>query len=318
MADNVPDVEKSHSELRAVEFDLDELRQFDPSCITVEAVEPVHSRFHKYGGACILLRNTITREECKYLIKEMGRDMKPVQYRHDYRRNDRCVFDSRNLADLLWERIRPFAEEFVVCVDPDPARQRLLGDDFSDDCPDALRLGYGSEGAWHPNCLNECLRFCRYQPGGFFRAHCDGCFQRSEDERSLFTCMFYLDGDFEGGATRFLDIDSTLKVDTYLKIAAEDQVLATVVAEPGLCILFFQQGLLHEGADLQGGVKHILRTDVMCRRDPATKMQRTPQQLEAMKLVNEAQKAEADHECDKAASLYRRAFKMDPNLERMF
>merc|ERR1712232_1171488 len=108
-----------------------------------------------------------------------------------------------------------------------------------------------------------------------------------------------------GGATRFLDIEngSGCKDDQF-KPAPEDQVLASVAPEPGLCMLFFQPGLLHEGEDLVAGEKYILRTDMMFRRDPNTKPQRTPQQIEALDLVRRAQAAEERRECDLACTLY--------------
>jgi len=260
-------------------------------------------------------------------------DLERVQYRHDYRCNDRCIFDSRDLADVLWARVRPFAEGLVIGADTDDAsKQRLLSAEDTGSsqeasrgaeeaparCPEELQIGYGRGGVWKPVGLNECLRFCRYSPGGFFRAHCDASFKRSEEEMSLFTCMFYLDGGLEGGATRFLKIDSTLNQETALLPAAEDQVLATVQPEPGLCLLFFQPGLLHEGEDLRQGIKHILRTDVMFRREPGTGPQRTPDEEKALQLAREAEVAEANGECDRACQLYRRAFKLDPKLERCF
>merc|ERR1712129_546900 len=61
------------------------------------------------------------------------------------------------------------------------------------------------------------------------------------------------------------------------KLAADDQVLASLQPEAALCLLFFQPGLLHEGEDVKEGSKHILRTDVMFRRDPGTGPTRTPQ-----------------------------------------
>lgn len=276
------------------------------------------------------LRGVFTQEECRYLISNLtsSGDLEQVSYRHDYRRNDRCVFDSKELADMLWTRVRPFAEALAVSADPsDPSKQRLLraeaaGESGSDgspgECPEELQIGYGRGGVWRPVGLNECLRFCRYSPGGFFRAHCDASFRRSEEEMSLFTCMFYLDGGLEGGATRFLKFDRTLSPEASLLPAAEDDVVATVQPEPGLCLLFFQPGLLHEGEDLKQGVKHILRTDVMFRRDPGSGPQRTPQEEEAWSLAQQAQAAEAAGECDRACQLYRRAFKLDPKLERLF
>jgi len=229
---------------------------------------------------------------------------------------------------VLWRRVEPIARALAIVAEPsNPAGQRLLEprevqkvQQGEEDAayPEELRVGYGHEGTWRPVGLNECLRFCRYNPGGFFRPHCDACFKRSEEEMSLFTCMFYLDGGFASGATRFLNPGGILTDENYLKLATEDQVMASLEPEAGLCLLFFQPGLLHEGEDVREGSKHILRTDVMFRRDPGTGPSRTPQEQEAWRLVQEAQAAEAAADCDRACQLYRRAFKLDPNLERAF
>jgi hypothetical protein len=263
----------------------------------------------------MLLKNALTKPECRYLIEQMDKDMEQVRYRQDYRRNDRTVYDSPALTELLWKRVQPFCSGLSVCVDADPSKQRLLSEEAGD-CPHDLRAGFGKEGVWHPTGLNECLRFCKYNPGDFFRKHCDGCFVRSEDEQSLFTCMFYLNGGFGGGATRFLGPSSS-NIASQFKLADDSEVLASVAPEPGMCMLFFQPGLLHEGEDLHSGLKYLLRTDVMFRRDPATKVQRTMQQAKAMDLVQQAQAAEERGECDLACSLYRRAFKLDPDIEQM-
>lgn len=301
-------------------FNLDVFDGFDHGSIVVEPVEPVDSNFGSFGGKCLLLRNVLTPEECRHMIHNMSTAMamEPVAYRHEYRRNDRCVADSPELAEVLWRRIRPIAEGLTVRALPDASQQHLLSRGGpTGECPHELRLGYGEEGIWRPVGLNECFRFCRYKSGGFFRAHCDGRFRRSEDEQSLFTCMFYLDGQHDGGATRFLRIDGCLTEDTYLQPAAGDQLLASVPPEAGSCILFFQPGLLHEGEDLRAGEKHILRTDVMFRRDADTRPRFTPEQAEARSLLRQAEEAEAACECDRAVSLYRRAFRLDPRLERM-
>merc|ERR1740121_2900851 len=130
--------------------------------------------------------------------------------------------------------------------------------------------------------------------------------------------MFYLDGQHDGGATRFLQVDQEMSLENQYKLANDNEVLASVTPEPGLCILFFQPGLMHEGEDLHSGVKHILRTDMMFRRDPDSKPLSSPRTAEARRLARQAQDAEERGECDLAVSLYRRAFKLDPKLERMF
>lgn len=309
---------KSHADGNAFAFDLSQFASFEPSAIKVEIVEPVDSMYKRFGGRCLLLRNVLTPSETKYLIQDMDKHMERVRYRQDYRRNDRSIFESPELAELLWKRVQPFASGLSVIVDEDPSKQRLVSED-ADHCPDQLRVGFGKEGVWHPVGLNECLRFCKYNVGDFFRKHCDQPFQRSEDEQSLFTCMFYLNGDFGGGSTRFLHFpeNETATIESQFKLAHDAEVLASIEPEPGSCILFFQPGLWHEGADIHSGVKYILRSDVMYRRDPATKKQRTPKQAQAMELLQQAQAAEERRECDLACRLYRRAFKLDPDIEQM-
>lgn len=59
----------------------------------------------------------------------------------------------------------------------------------------------------------------------------------------------------------------------------------------------------------------------MCRRDPTTKPARTEKQIEALSLALKAQALEAGsdpEELKRACELYRRAFKLDPKLERVF
>lgn len=318
----------SHSGGLPVAFSLEPFASFDASQIVVEPVEPVDALYGRFGARCLVLRGALSPEECRYLIAGLSAEpMEQVAYRSDYRLNDRLVYESAPLAEVLWSRVRHIAESLAVHADPQhPETQRLAdgeraaADGPPADCPEELRLPYGQGGLWRPTGLNECLRFCRYNPGGFFRAHCDAIFRRSDEEMSLFTCMFYLDGggSFAGGATRFLKLDCTLTDENYLKLAKEDQVLTSLAPEAGMCLLFFQPGLLHEGEDVLEGSKHILRTDVMFRREPGTGPSRTPQEQEAWLLVQEAAAAEAAFECDKAAQLYRRAFKLDPKLERAF
>ncbi len=106
---------------------------------------------------------------------------------------------------------------------------------------------------WRAVGLNERLRFYRYEPGQYFRWHHDGPFVRGADERSLLTVMLYLDHDFVGGGTEF-------------ERSRGDIVRVTPAA--GM-VLVFDHPIVHQGAPVERGVKHVLRTDVMYRRDAA-------------------------------------------------
>jgi hypothetical protein len=97
-----------------------------------------------------------------------------------------------------------------------------------------------------PVGLNERFRGYRYTPGQRFAPHYDGAFVRDAAEASLLTFLLYLDDGCRGGATAFLDHDRA------------------VPPRAGRAV-WFQHALLHEGAEVTAGVKHVLRSDVMYR-----------------------------------------------------
>lgn len=104
-------------------------------------------------------------------------------------------------------------------------------------------------GTWRATGLNERLRFYRYETGQRFAWHGDGAFEREDGERSQLTLMLYLSGGFEGGETEF-------------------RVVPPVAVRPeaGMA-LWFAHRVLHQGAAVTRGVKYVLRTDVMYRRE---------------------------------------------------
>jgi predicted 2-oxoglutarate/Fe(II)-dependent dioxygenase YbiX len=103
----------------------------------------------------------------------------------------------------------------------------------------------------HAVGVNERFRGYRYEPGQRFAPHRDGCFRRSADEQSELTLMVYLNADFTGGATTFLDAG------------------VAVQPRPGMALLF-QHNLEHEGSVVHTGAKYALRTDVMYARRAGT------------------------------------------------
>jgi len=94
--------------------------------------------------------------------------------------------------------------------------------------------------------LNERFRFYKYQPGHRFKPHQDGSYRRGPGEWSEYTFMVYLNEDMEGGATNFKDI--------------------SIKPETGMALIFKHE-LPHEGAKVTAGLKYVLRSDVMYRRN---------------------------------------------------
>ena len=132
----------------------------------------------------------------------------------DVRNNERVMFDDVDLAMRLFTRIGRSLPT-ILCA------MRAVG-------------------------VNERFRCYRYQPGQQFAAHFDGAYERNAQERSLLTLIVYLNDDFQGGSTAFLDfgLDAIPKTGT---------------------ALLFQHLLLHEGCVVHSGVKYAMRSDVMYR-----------------------------------------------------
>lgn len=169
------------------------------------------------------VREVFSAAECREwiaLAEAIGFESAPITtgsgfvHAPEIRNNTRVMLDDSERAAALWERVRPYVPATIE-------RWRVLG-------------------------LNERLRFYRYDPGQYFRWHCDGCFERSADERSHITLMVYLNADMTGGATEFDGLES-------------------VVPETGKA-LFFQHAIFHQGSRVTSGRKYVLRTDVMYRR----------------------------------------------------
>jgi len=147
------------------------------------------------------------------------------QMRKDVRNNERVLFEDHALAQSLFEKVRSHvpAELPERHAPPDAPMWRAVG-------------------------LNERFRVYRYHVGQQFKPHFDGCFIREDGvEESALTFMIYLDDDFVGGQTAFLDHG------------------VSIAPKTGMA-LFFHHPILHEGCVIERGVKHVLRTDVMYRR----------------------------------------------------
>jgi len=112
---------------------------------------------------------------------------------------------------------------------------------------------------WDAVGLNECWRLAKYLEGDRFGAHCDTNFERTDDERSMYTVNIYMNDvpKAAGGATRFYS-------------ARRDQEAVVEVApKVGLGVCFRQppeEELVHDGQELTAGLKYLFRSDVMYRR----------------------------------------------------
>ena len=184
------------------------------------------------GGLGVILHDSLTPDECRAVVdatEKVGYEgAKNYCFMYNNRWNDRFMADDAQLAEFLWERVKEFTPKRVEAF----------------------------ERTWEVDGLNSRFRFCKYLggEGHYFGPHTDGMYTADLDHRSLFTCMFYLNGGpyFKGGLTNFID-HKTRKVNH------------SIVPAPGLCVIFRQVDLrtYHEGTQVTSGLKYIMRTDVM-------------------------------------------------------
>ena len=149
----------------------------------------------------------------------------------------RCVIDSQRFADRLWARL-------AVSAAMQPVKQLLKQ----------------SNPGWNPVGLNSVFRFLRYGPGDYFRPHRDSHFvPEVNDARhgrvtSFQSLLLYLDAPEKGG-------------ESYFPLPGVGR--AKVSPLPGRALVF-DHGLMHGGADLKQGAKHLIRTDVVYACPPGT------------------------------------------------
>jgi len=227
-------------------------------------------------NGCIYIPNVLDANECAAWRQALERFLEPDRPGfQEYQLRSRCVFNDKSLAAELFLRILSAIKNWEIVIDAEGACRLRNGEsgESIDICPDEFRLDPGLEGVWSVKGLHEYLRFVKYPQGGFLAKHCDAMYRKSDDERSFFTCMFYLNGNLDGGSTRFLKTgrDAAINGSGPFEAAHEDEVVCTVTPEMGSCLIFFQPGLLHEGEELRSHEKYILRSDVMFQQIPSAK-----------------------------------------------
>ena len=224
-----------------------------------------------------LVDGLFSPEECTVLLAHAeAHGFGTTHYEPTYRGNLRLTTIDKTLADAVWERLRESVPSSLTLSKPESEAER--GDLWWEQYPDA-------DGVWEACGLNECWRLAKYRAGDRFLCHCDEAFVRTTDngrtsdgradggatrEMSMLTVNIYMNGDFEGGRTRFFlrqDWWEQFGANYRLKEGAEAD--AAVVPAPGRCLLFQQppgRGYYHDGEAVFSGCKYLFRSDVMYRK----------------------------------------------------
>jgi len=190
------------------------------------------------------LDNVLSGAECEEMIKEtvFGRRFRGGGRNFD-RNNQRCIIDSQERVDLIWERIKNYI--------PQTWGWGRCRADWREGGAGYPRKNYIPQ-TWkshHVVGLNERMRFLKYSPGEYFKPHLDGSYETPDGkERSFITIQLYLNEGFEGGNTTFMSDGTSNNLGVVPKIGR---------------ILVFQHDILHEGSMLVKGAKYTMRTDVM-------------------------------------------------------
>lgn len=227
-------------------------------------------------------------------------------------------------------------------------------------------------GKWQPAFCNPIFEMLSYPVGGCFRPHVDanlmykeridelrnqfhGNVQVSVDpdrlsSRSLYTILVYLTGKqdesdinppFAGGATNFLENSYSEKLlysddDGNIEQSVK-RIFATVLPVRGTALIFYQRGLLHEGADVSENQaramlaneylskKIILRSDVFFSNkearastggvlaedcQPSSHRVNDADRTRAEALIEQSEEYEESGDFETAANLYEQAMEI--------
>lgn len=263
--------------------------------------------------------NVLSKEECSSLCKVVdasdslnfwsphGRDNEQIRM---YRDADTIEVISATFAGQIWARVFSLANDF-------------LGLEVADDESDA---NWERElvGKWRPSALNHDLLFAKYPSGGAFAPHTDGRAVHDFNTRSFYSVIVFLNTipKGSGGGTRFYVDDAVNQLKTSVNSDGKthwstDAALATseVDAVAGR-MLIFHQALVHEGMPpCCPHVKYIIRSDVMSARSPA--LCDSAADREAYAVFKQAEDLAEAGQVDEAMPLFRRAFKMSPEMARI-
>lgn len=203
--------------------------------------------------------------------------------------------DQKRIVQRLKERNEGLAEDFFQLLKPLlPTQIELTEDDFE--------LGAFSNGVWNFVGVNEMISFYRYTAGGCFSKHRDGIFYRNQDCRSLQTVLVYLSADYTGGRTAlYSDEDPSFSLDIEPEVGS------------GFVML---QRVLHEGKPVETGEKYAIRLDLMYQREGVYDETRLENNRLAQHYLEMAVGLEREHRGMEAIEFYKKAFRVNPELER--
>ena len=183
----------------------------------------LNAPFWKRNEFAVLIDGVYSETECLELIEMTNQYLDFIKPQNEsLRSNRRAMVDSVPISDHLYHRI-----------------SRYLPPKWKRKCIDSL---------------NERLRFLKYGKGEEFRAHFDGEYLKESGEISFLTVLLYLNEDFEGGETVFMDPMH----------CNDDDYKFAVKPRTGSVLVFQHKHMMHCGNMIRNDkIKYCVRTDVM-------------------------------------------------------
>jgi len=103
--------------------------------------------------------------------------------------------------------------------------------------------------------IRSKMNFYKYSEGEFFNTHVDGGYRyRETGESSEYTFIVYLNDDFEGGSTRFCDVNDW---------ETSPKGIRQINAKQGNVLIFRQPNMKHCGTTITKGTKYIIQGMIM-------------------------------------------------------
>lgn len=220
----------------------------------------VHNRIHS-------IKNLFTFEQCRKLInnaEEAGFKPSPPSGgghgqtpRTGARTSQFYVKDDPRLAEYIWKEIKNYVPSDLKSIKQVPYMNSVSkGDEYT------------------PVCVNEHIRFYKYDPGQFILKHDDYRMSRfrydeKEDQyyeqMSFLTIVIYLNDDFNEGCTKFWTTYSEEGTKSHCRFIRDIEFTdANLIIRPetGKAVIHDHM-VQHEGEAPTKSTKYILRTDVM-------------------------------------------------------
>ncbi|KAI0191029.1 hypothetical protein EV127DRAFT_77426 [Xylaria flabelliformis] len=246
-----------------------------PEGLAVTPIDFASSPLAEYYSSffAMTIDNLLTPDECIKLQNAAGDDWQTLSKGDSFRECQRVLVFSPQWASALYDRIVAHLPEEVKAL----RKGNELADVIAGPSHFKARVG-AKKTVWRIKEANKRLSFLRYQPGHYFKPHCDALYASpGKDERSFLTCQIYLndapegaDGEPSGGGeTRFWasQFGKRQKAAEMEHDTEEKEVpFLDVKPKVGRALIFQQRMLWHSGQEVKHGEKFTVRLDLMFER----------------------------------------------------